>query len=133
MIDSGTLQLHADRGPVPKGKTVKQLLCDLDVTPSFSRPRVSNDNPFSEAEFRTMKYGPDYPDRFSSYEHARDFCRQFFSWYNDEHRHSGLAYFTPADDLRSHRHTPGRPPMLARYGCVVPRVGQVRHRRSAWL
>jgi len=95
-IDPGTLQLHADRGPVPKGKTVKQLLIDLDVTPSFSRPRVSNDNPFSEAEFRTMKYGPQYPDRFDGYHHARDFCRHFFPWYNDEHRHSGLAMLTPA-------------------------------------
>ena len=96
-IAPGTLQLHADRGPVPKGKTVKQFLIDLDVTASFSRPRVSNDNPFSEAEFRTMKYGPEYPDRFEGYDHARDFCRQFFPWYNDEHRHSGIAYFTPAD------------------------------------
>ena len=96
-IDPGTLGLHADRGPVPKGKTVNQLLVDLDVTPSFSRPRISNDNPFSEAEFRTMKYGPHYPDRFDGYDHARDFCCQFFPWYNDEHRHSGLAYFTPAD------------------------------------
>lgn len=96
-IDPGTLKLHADRGPVPRGKTVKQLLVDLDVTPSFSRPRVSNDNPFSEAEFRTMKYRPEYPDRFDGYDHARDFCSQFFPWYNDDHRHSGLAYFTPAD------------------------------------
>lgn len=96
-IDPGTLKVHADRGPVPKGKTVKQLYVDLDITPSFSRPRTSNDNPFSEAQFRTMKYGPDYPDRFDSYDHARDFCRRFFAWYNEEHRHSGLAYFTPAD------------------------------------
>ncbi len=96
-IDPGTLELHADRGAVPKGKTVKQLLIDLDVTRSFSRPRVSNDNPFSEAEFRTMKYGPEYPDRFDGYDHARAFCQRFFAWYNDDHRHSGLAYFTPAD------------------------------------
>ena len=96
-VQPGTLKLHADRGPVPKGKTVHQLLVDLDVTPSFSRPRVSNDNPFSEAQFRTMKYGPEYPDRFASYEEARDFCRRFFPWYNDEHPHSGLAYFTPSD------------------------------------
>jgi len=96
-IDPATLTLHADRGPVPKGKTVKQLLIDLDVTSSFSRPRVSNDNPFSEAEFRTMKYGPDYPSRFDNFDHARDFCRKFFPRYNNDHRHSGLAYFTPAD------------------------------------
>ena len=96
-IDPGTLNLHADRGAVPKGKTVKQLLVDLDVTRSFSRPRVSNDNPFSEAEFRTMKYGPEYPDRFASYEDARTFCQRFFRWYNDDHRHSGIAYLTPSD------------------------------------
>jgi len=96
-IDPATLTLHADRGPVPKGKTVKQLLIDLDVTSSFSRPRISNDNPFSEAEFRTMKYGPDYPSRFDNFEHARGFCRKFFPRYNNDHRHSGLAYFTPAD------------------------------------
>lgn len=96
-IDPGSLIVHADRGPVPKGKTVKQLLLDLDITRSFSRPRVSNDNPFSEAEFRTMKYGSTFPDRFDGYEHARHHCRGFFPWYNDDHRHSGLAYFTPAD------------------------------------
>lgn len=96
-IDPGSLTLHADRGPVPKGKTVKQLLTDLDVRRSFSRPRVSNDNPFSEAQFRTLKYGPEYPERFSSYDHARDYCQRIFPWYNDEHRHSGLAYFTPSD------------------------------------
>lgn len=96
-IAPGSLTVHADRGPVPKGKTVKQLLIDLDIDRSFSRPRVSNDNPFSEAEFRTMKYGPNFPDRFDGYEHARDFSRGFFPWYNDDHRHSALAYFTPAD------------------------------------
>ena len=96
-IDPGTLILHADRGPVPRGKTVKQLLIDLDVTSSSSRPRVSNDNPFSEAEFRTMKYGPQYPERFENYEHGRDFCCEFFPWYNEKHPHSGLAYFTPSD------------------------------------
>lgn len=96
-IDPGTLTVHADRGPVPKGKTVKQLLIDLDLTRSFSRPRVSNDNPFSEAEFRTLKYGPNYPDRFDGYDHAHDFSRTFFDWYNNDHRHSGIAYLTPSD------------------------------------
>lgn len=96
-VDPGTLTLHADRGPVPRGKTVKQLLVDLDVTRSFSRPRISNDNPFSEAEFRTLKYGPEYPNRFSGFDHAREFCKRFFPWYNNEHRHSGIAYFAPAD------------------------------------
>ena len=96
-IEPGTLKVHADRGPVPRGKTVKQLLVDLDVAPSFSRPRVSNDNPFSEAEFRTMKYGPTFPNRFDNFDHAKAFCRDFFPAYNDEHRHSGIAYLTPAD------------------------------------
>jgi putative transposase len=109
-IDPATLTLHADRGPVPKGKTVRQLLVDLEVTRSLSRPRVSNDNPFSEAEFRTLKYGPEYPNRFTGFDHARRFCQNFFRWYNDEHRHSGIAYFSPADvhhgranDLRAKR------------------------------
>lgn len=96
-IEPGTLTTHADRGPVPKGKTVKQLLVDLDIAPSFSRPRISNDNPFSEAEFRTMKYCPMFPERFEDFEHAREFCRKFFRWYNEEHRHSGIAYLTPAN------------------------------------
>ncbi len=96
-IEPGSLILHADRGPVPKGKTVKCLLRDLDVLRSFSRPRVSNDNPFSEAEFRTMKYGLNYPNRFTGYGHASEFCHEFFPWYNNDHRHSGIAYFTPAD------------------------------------
>lgn len=96
-IDPGTLTVHADRGPVPAGKTVKQLFIDMDIAPSYSRPRVSNDNPFSEAEFRTMKYGPEYPDRFAGFDDAHSFCRRFFPAYNNDHRHSGLAYFTPAD------------------------------------
>jgi len=96
-IEPGMLTAHADRGPVPKGKTIKQLLVDLDITRSFSRPRVSNDNPFSEAQFRTLKYCPAFPERFESFEHAREFCRQFFRWYNEQHRHSGIAYLTPAD------------------------------------
>lgn len=96
-VEPGTLTLHADRGPVPKGKTVHQLLVDLDITRSFSRPRVSNDNPFSEAQFRTLKYCPQFPQRFDSFDAARSFCREFFRWYNEEHRHSGIAHLTPAD------------------------------------
>jgi putative transposase len=96
-IDAGSLTIHADRGPVPKGKTVQQLLIDLDIERSFSRPRVSNDNLFSESQFRTMKYGPHFPDRFDGYHHGCEYCRGFFPWYNDDHRHSGLAYFTPSD------------------------------------
>jgi putative transposase len=96
-VERNSLTVHADRGPVPTGKTVNQLFIDMDIAPSFSRPRVSNDNPFSEAQFRTMKYGPEYPDRFAGYDDARNFCKKFFPWYNNDHRHSGIAYFTPAD------------------------------------
>lgn len=126
-IDPGQLTLHADRGPVPRGKTVKQLAVDLDVERSFSRPRVSNDNPFSEAQFRTMKYGPNYPDRFDGYDHAREFCRGLFPWYNHDHRHSGLAYFTPADV-----HYGRVPELLARRQLVMDEFyAQQPHRFSA--
>lgn len=96
-IEPGTLTIHADRGRVPKGKTVKQLLRDLEIARSLSRPRVSNDNLFSESEFHTMESRPDLPDRFNSFEHAREHCGAFFPWYNGHHRHSGIAYLTPAD------------------------------------
>jgi putative transposase len=78
-------------------KPVALLLADLGVTKSHSRPHVSNDNPYSEAQFKTLKYRPDFPDRFASIEHARAFCQDFFAWYNAEHRHSGIALLTPAD------------------------------------
>ena len=88
--------LHADRGSPMKAKPVVQLLADLGVTRSHSRPHVSDDNPYSEAQFRTLKYRPAFPDRFGSLEDARSFCRGFFGWYNEEHHHSGIAYLTPA-------------------------------------
>jgi len=72
-------------------KAVAQLLAELDVTRSLSRPHVSNDNPFSESQFKTMKYRPSFPRRFGSFEDARTFCRDFFPWYNTQHRHSGIA------------------------------------------
>ncbi len=78
-----------------KAHTFAQLLADLGVTSSYSRPSVSNDNPFSEAAFKTLKYRPGYPERFGSLEDARAFCREFFAWYNTEHRHSGIAMLTP--------------------------------------
>jgi hypothetical protein len=74
-----------------------QLLGSLGVARSFSRPHVSDDNAFSESQFKTLKYQPDYPERFSSLAHARAWCQEFFTWYNDHHQHSGLALFTPAD------------------------------------
>ena len=76
-------------------KCTAQLLANLGVTRSLSRPQVSDDNPFSEAQFKTLKYAPAFPDRFGGYEHARSYCRDFFPWYNGEHRHSGIAMLTP--------------------------------------
>lgn len=91
----GTLTVHADNGSSMKSKTLGQLLIDLGVTKTHSRPHVSNDNPFSESAFKTLKYRPSYPGRFGSIEDARIFCRVFFAWYNTEHRHSGIAMITP--------------------------------------
>ena len=90
------LTLHADRGNAMRSKTVALLLADLGVTKTHSRPYVSNDNPYSEAQFKTMKYRLDYPDRFGSIQDARAWARPFFHWYNHEHHHSGLALLTPA-------------------------------------
>jgi len=95
-IVAGQLTLHADRGTSMRSKPVAMLLADLSVTKSHSRPHVSDDNPYSEAQFKTLKYQPDFPARFDSIEHARAFCQSFFLWYNNEHRHSGIAYMTPA-------------------------------------
>ena len=91
------LTLHADRGSSMRSKTVALLLSDLGVTKTHSRPYTSTDNPFSEAQFKTLKYRPQFPSRFGSLQHARSFCGPFFGWYNTEHRHSGLAMLTPQD------------------------------------
>lgn len=96
-IAPGQLTVHADRGPAMTSKPVALLLADLGVTKTHSRPHVSNDNPFSEAQFKTLKYRPDFPDRFGSLEHGRSFCGDFFPWYNTEHHHVGLGLFTPHD------------------------------------
>jgi putative transposase len=96
-IVPGQLTVHADRGPAMTSKPVALLLADLGVTKSHSRPHVSNDNPFSESQFKTLKYRPDFPERFGSLEHGRSFCRDFFGWYNTEHHHVGLGLFTPHD------------------------------------
>ena len=95
-IPPGQLNLHADRGKVMRSKTVYQMLDDLGVAKTHSRPYVSNDNPYSESQFRTLKYRPEFPDRFGCCEDSRAFCHQFFPWYNLEHRHSGIAMLTPA-------------------------------------
>lgn len=96
-ITQDQLTLHADRGSSMKSKVVAQLLSDLGVTKTHSRPHVSNDNPYSESQFKTMKYRPQYPDRFGSIQDARIFAVDFFYWYNEEHRHSGIALYTPSD------------------------------------
>ena len=96
-IAPGQLTIHADRGSSMTSKPVALLLADLGVTKTHSRPSVSNDNPYSEAQFKTLKYRPDFPDRFGSLEHARVHGVDFFPWYNTEHRHSGLGLHTPHD------------------------------------
>ena len=95
-IPPGQLTLHADRGGSMRSKPVALLLADLGVTKTHSRPHVSNDNPFSEAQFKTLKYHPQFPKRFGSLEDGLAFGQDFFRWYNHEHRHSGLGFLTPA-------------------------------------
>jgi putative transposase len=95
-IDRDTLTIHADRGSSMRSKPVSALLVDLGVARSHSRPHVSNDNPYSEANFKTLKYCPAFPERFGCIEDARAFCAEFFEYYNHEHRHSGIALHTPA-------------------------------------
>jgi putative transposase len=96
-ISPGQLTLHADRGPSMRSKDVALLLADLGVTKTHSRPYTSTDNPFSEAQFKTMKYRPEFPDRFGCIQDARGFGVPFFGWYNNEHRHSALAMLPPFD------------------------------------
>jgi putative transposase len=95
-IKPGRLTVHADRGSSMTSKPVAFLLADLGVTKTHSRPYTSTDNPYSEAQFKTLKYRPGFPARFDSIEHARVFCREFFDWYNHQHRHSGIGLMTPA-------------------------------------
>jgi putative transposase len=94
-IPPGQLTIHADRGTAMTAKSVAMLMADLGVTRTHSRPHVSDDNPYSEAQFKTMKYHPTFPARFGSIQDARAFCRVFFPWYNQEHRHDALALLTP--------------------------------------
>ncbi|MCA1681407.1 MAG: IS3 family transposase, partial [Actinobacteria bacterium] len=104
------LTVHADRGPAMRSKPVAFLLSDLGVLKTHSRPYTSTDNPYSEAQFKTLKYRPGFPQRFDSIQHARAFCREFFPWYNREHRHSGIGLMTPetvhhgrAEQTHAHR------------------------------
>jgi len=96
-IQPDQLTIHSDRGSPMIAKSMVMLMADLGVTKSHSRPHVSDDNPFSEAQFRTMKYRPDYPKRFGSQQDARVWARHFFEWYNNEHHHSSIGLMTPAD------------------------------------
>jgi len=96
-ITPDSLTVHADRGSSMRSRPVALLLADLGIAKSHSRPHVSNDNPYSEAGFKTLKYRPTFPERVGSIEDARAFCADFFAWYNTEHRHSGIAMYTPAD------------------------------------
>jgi len=105
------LTLHADRGSSMTSKPVALLLTDLGITKTHSRPYTSDDNPFSEAQFKTLKYRPDFPERFGSLDEARAFCQRFFPWYNGEHRHAGIGLMPPAavhegraDLMRTARH-----------------------------
>jgi len=96
-VNADMLTIHADNGSSMASKPVAFLLADLGVTKTHSRPHVSNDNPYSEAQFRTLKYRPDFPDAFGCIEDARTFCQRFFAWYNAEHYHSGIAWHHPID------------------------------------
>jgi putative transposase len=95
-IQPGQLTVHADRGTAMKSKPLAFMLADLGVLKTHSRPYTSTDNPYSEAHFKTLKYRPEFPDRFQNLEQARTFCRDFFDWYNHQHRHSGIGLMTPA-------------------------------------
>jgi putative transposase len=95
-IEPGKLTIHADRGSSMTSKPVAFLMADLGITKTHSRPHVSDDNPYSESHFRTLKYRPGFPERFGALQDARSFSQEFFAWYNEEHRHSGLGLLSPA-------------------------------------
>ena len=108
----GQLTLHADRGGPMRAKATALLLADLGITRSHNRPHTSNDNPFSESHFKTMKYQPQFPQRFGSIQDAKAFCRRFFDWYNQDHHHAGIGLMTPdqvhygqADAIQAARQT----------------------------
>ncbi|MFT5130104.1 MAG: putative transposase [Rhodothermales bacterium] len=96
-IAASDLTLHADRGSAMTLKEVSSLLVDLGVERSHSRPRTSNDNAYSESQFKTMKYRPSFPDFFDDQQTGRTHCRDFFQWYNNDHKHSSIAFLSPAD------------------------------------
>lgn len=95
-IIPGQLTTHSDRGAIQTARDLHQFFEDMGIVRSLSRPRVSNDNPYSESNFKTTKYSPAYPGRFDGFAHANTWCASTFNWYNNEHHHSGIAYLTPA-------------------------------------
>jgi len=94
-IDPNVLTIHSDRGAPMRSKMVSELLSDLCIEKSFSRPYVSNDNPYSEAAFKTLKYVPNFPERFGCLQDTKVFFNRLFKWYNQDHKHSGIGYFSP--------------------------------------
>jgi putative transposase len=140
-IERGQLTIHADRGSSMTSKPVAMLLADLGITKTHSRPHVSDDNPFSEAHFKTMKYRPDFPERFGEIEDARSYSRDFFGWYNDEHHHAGIGMLTPADvhheqvDLRVAERQTALDIAFAAHPERFPRGRPVAHRppREVWI
>lgn len=130
-LDPTKLVVHADRGPAQTSKDVAFLLADLGVTKSHSRPYTSADNPYSEAQFKTLKYCSTFPQRFGSPTDVRGFCTEFFAWFNDEHRHSGIGFLTPHDvhfGLAEQRYEQRKDVLLAAYAAHPERFvkGQPR-------
>lgn len=123
-VQPGQLHVHADGGPAMKAKSLALLFADLGISKSHSRPHVSNDNPFSEAHFKTLKYRPEFPEFFPSVEAARTFMPQLVHWYNYQHPHSGLAFLTPADVHFGRAQT-----VLARRNAVLQQVWKQHPRR----
>jgi putative transposase len=137
---TGPAWLHSDNGPSMTGSTVAGLLARLGIGRSFSRPGVSNDNPYSEALFKTLKYGPAFPDRFGSLDHAREFCAWFFDEYNHRHRHSGIGWHTPASVHHGHAHEVARKRQAVLDAAWKRHPERHRHRpttprlpREAWI
>jgi len=140
-IEPDQLILHADRGPSMKSKLVAHLLADLGITKTHSRPYTSDDNPYSEAHFKTLKYRPGFPSRFGSIQDAKNYCRTFFKWYNTVHKHSGIAMLTPQDvhyqqaeqvlENRQLTLTEAFAKHPKRFKNVTPKVGQLP--TAAWI
>ena len=120
-VPPGQLTLHADRGGPMKAKATALLLADLGVTKSHSRPHTSNDNPFSEAHFKTLKYQPAFPRRFGCIEDAKGFCRAFFAWYNQDHHHAGLGLMTQTRSTTDRR-MPSTPPASKPSTAPLPNI-----------